>query len=101
MDTRNKEKINVEKTESKRSPQLDFIEGWKGSLPTKPCPTPTSNYKLVGDDPNVECHDHAPRDRCDSSCRFFTSLARLTKKASAPPASNLPTEEKKSPAKIA
>lgn len=57
--------------EDKDNPQPDFIEGWEGSLPTKPFPEKQKNYKLLDEQPNIEYHDHGPRDKCDASCRFF------------------------------
>lgn len=60
MDSGNKEK------------KKDIIEGWKGSLPSKPFPV-NSDHELLEDNPNVEYHDHGPKDKCDSSCRFFKS----------------------------
>lgn len=101
MDTRKKEgaqaPIDAEKAKSTSNPQPAVIHGWEGSRPTKPFfSLPVKSYKLLGDDQNVECHDHAPRDKCDSSCRFFDSSLKKTETADAPTSSDS-TEQKVSP----
>ena len=59
--------------EDKNNPQPDFVEGWEGSLPSKLFPKNQKNYKLLDEKPNTKYHNHGPRDKCDTSCRFFNS----------------------------
>lgn len=51
MNTRKKKKLNTEATTDK---QPEFIETWKGSLPTKPWPAKELKQKSESDDEDVE-----------------------------------------------